>query len=1004
MRCAGEQRQENPGDPGHADDIDGEGFLEAFERELLQRLAAVLRKYTSVIDQHIEAVDFGRSLFRGGLDAFVVPHIKSQNIDATGRGISRGSLQGMRRRWMTRSSKHPPTPRRHFCSQRQPDSAAATGDENRIHRKKTWQVTCPLPTDKVRSLANKDHIRQFQISMRLSAKPKGPSPASLLAFQILAPLAALFIVLVLLLGLAARYFFEPLAVQRDLLRAERYAKTSAVVFSERLPDKTALELSEEFWAAGLDTLRFIPPSESPSWVSPRYLTVGPYVEAWAPVTGSGGSNLGAVTIRRQADAVVFVNTAIRAFAAASCVAFALLAALIWLLLKRRVTDRLASTVAEVDPPRQAPRTALDAVEETRQAIVEKLADVAANDRNLRRLLENHTELACVATPEGKLLEVNNAYCRFFGKKREELLGASCLDLVAPSYRMDVVNHLRSLTSSNSDEKITHSVTRPDGSTSWVRWQAIAIPGAGGKTNEILSLRTDITEQVDTEQRLKNLRQAFDQMQSLAETGSLTWDFAADRMEWTAQTRRLLGLEESAPASLDSLLAIVAPDEREIVRRLFLQARQEGRDFQHEFRAVLPDGSLRILQGRAEVLADTRTKILNHLTCTLRDITALRDAEAATKRELRFREAIEQSMGVGLSMSDSKGNILFVNPAFCQMTGWSQNELIGMGAPYPYWPEEEMHGISMAFEQAIAGKTPASGFELKFCRKDGTRFDVLVKVAPVFDSADRQLGWLGAVTDISVLQNARRELQATNERLRIAQDVAEFGIWDWDPVTDTLFWDRNSFAIFGHPEATDPKTVWAAVHGEEVRERLTYELRRLIEAGGESGQDSLHVRWPDGSMHEILSTYVIIRDKTQRATRVLGINRDVTSQVEEERELRSAQERLAAALEGGSFGTFEHVIGFGDVNWNATNYEINGIDPSITDPAALFAAWKQGAGDYYEDLMAETNSLPVTQNAHSYSFTARPHGKEPRRVRVSVFIERNKQGHPVRLVGVTRRVD
>ena len=55
-------------------------------------------------------------------------------------------------------------------------------------------------------------------------------------------------------------------------------------------------------------------------------------------------------------------------------------------------------------------------------------------------------------------------------------------------------------------------------------------------------------------------------------------------------------------------------------------------------------------------------------------------------------------------------------------------------------------------------------------------------------------------------------------------------------------------------------------------------------------------------------------------------------------------------------------------------------------------------------MAQMDALPVSENHYTYEFTARPPGKNPRRVRVSVFIERNQQGHATRLVGVTRRLD
>jgi PAS domain-containing protein len=248
------------------------------------------------------------------------------------------------------------------------------------------------------------------------------------------------------------------------------------------------------------------------------------------------------------------------------------------------------------------------------------------------------------------------------------------------------------------------------------------------------------------------------------------------------------------------------------------------------------------------------------------------------------------------------------------------------------------------------------------------------------------------------------LKATNERLRIAQDVIEFGIWDWDPVADTLFWDRNSFSMFGHPNATDPQEVWGKIHSEEEQVRLTYDLKRLINAGGRSGQDRIRAKWPDGSFHEILSTYVIVRNESGRAVRVLGVNRDVTTELEEERELIEAKERLAAALEGGQFGTFEHMFGVGDVNWSPANYEIHGIDPSITDPKQLFELWKKNAGDFFPQLLERMAALPVHQHQLTYEFTARPAGHEPRRIRSSTFIERNTRGHPVRLVGITRRID
>jgi PAS domain S-box-containing protein len=841
--------------------------------------------------------------------------------------------------------------------------------------------------------------------MPFSRKPFAPKPGSLLAWQILAPITALFFILVVLSGFIARNRFEPVALQRDLARAERYAQFAAVVFAERLPQTDPRRLSEEFWAAGLDTLNFLPPESMPVWASPRFVISGPFVDAWAPVRTTDGNLLGAISLRRQADAFVLVRQTILSFAIASCAVFALLVGLAWLLFKRRVTDRLKGVARKIAPaaPRAAPKA--DAIDDVRSAVETAQSQTRSREEPMRRYLAGHTEMACLSSPEGVILDANDAYCRFFDRRRENLVGTNYLDLIPPSERADALASVQKLSRSNPVNFSEHSVLLPDGSTRWVRWRDTAVFGDSGAIKEILSYGTDISTEKNLAGEIAGLKVAFAQMQSLAETGSFTWDFALDRMEWTNETRRLLGVGVSEPPSIDAFLAVVLPDDRERVRRLFHEAREQGRNFQHEFRAILADGSLRVLQSRAEVLADPKTKLLNNLTCTLRDVTSLRDAESATKRELRFREAVEESLAAGIVVRDMNGKTLSANPAFCAMTGFAEHELKAAAPPEePYWPKDEQPRILEALKEALAGKSPTGGFELVFRRKDGSLFDVLVNVTPMLDKEGTPYALLGAVIDISVIQRIRRELENANERMRIAQDVVGLGIWDWDPVADTLYWDENSLAFFGHPGASDPKKVWESALSEEERLRLTYELKRLIAAGGANGQDRLCVRWPDGTEHDILSTYVILRDASGIANRVIGVNRDVTAELEQERDLRLAQERLNAALEGGKFGTFEHIIGVGDVNWSPANYEINGIDPSITEPPELFAAWKATTGEFFAELMAQMEALPVTENHYSYEFTSRPAGKEPRRVRVNIFIERNKHGHPVRLVGITRRAD
>ena len=820
--------------------------------------------------------------------------------------------------------------------------------------------------------------------------------------------AAVFLTVLLLFTLffAERRFLGT-ARTWDLERVERYIRRTRDMLEAESLTKPTHDTLQELQGIGLLVDVFPADQEIPQ-PNPRYVASRQSVEGWERVRGEDGRTVSVIRIGYDDSFGRLTLAGIRFYNLAGALGGALIIGFIWLGLRRHVFSKIRLLAAEVASGMVKPPGTGDADGPlgSLQSVVREA--LAARDKHVTRLealLARHGELACSSTTEGTLIETNEAYARLFGKSREALAGSNYLDRIPPSDRAEALANVRRLSRRHPVQSVEHRVLLPDGEVRWIRWKDSAVFDAEGKVMKVFSIGVDITTEKNLEENLETLRLAFDQMQSLAGTGSMTWNLTSDRMNWTDETWRLIGLQKDAGTeNLDNLLAIVTTSDRQPLGELFRRARENGDPFEYEFRCSLPDGSHRTVQSRVEVRADPKTKLLDQLTCTLHDITALRDAESSTKRELHFRQAIEQSLGTGIVVIDESGKCLLVNPAFCEMTGWPAEELTGQLAPYCYWPEEERPAIREAFERTLRGEAAPEGMEMSFCRKNGTRFDVMIKVAPLLDNEDRPLGWLGAVTDITAIQQTRRDLQANIERLRIAQDVAEIGIWDWDPVKDTLLWDRQSFALFGHPEATDPHAVWSQVHSEAEQERLTYGINRLIAAGLTSGQDLIRARWPDGTVHVISSTYLIMRNPSGRATRVLGVNRDITAELEEERDLRDANERLTAVLEGGDYGTFEHVTGVGDTAWSPANYEIHGIDPSVTDPAELFATWKEGVGDFFPELLARMDAMPVDRQHMTYEFTFRPRGKKPRLIRSSIFVERNGHGHPSRLVGLTRRIE
>jgi PAS domain S-box-containing protein len=129
-------------------------------------------------------------------------------------------------------------------------------------------------------------------------------------------------------------------------------------------------------------------------------------------------------------------------------------------------------------------------------------------------------------------------------------------------------------------------------------------------------------------------------------------------------------------------------------------------------------------------------------------------EEALRTSVEFTNSLISSMQDGFAVLDAKGVQSDVNPAFCAMTGLSREELIGIRAPYPYWPPEEHERIRVALTEALKGNV--SNFELTFMRRNGERFPVIVSPAAVKNQTGDTVSYCATVKDVTELKRAEEE--------------------------------------------------------------------------------------------------------------------------------------------------------------------------------------------------------------------------------------------------------
>ena len=182
-------------------------------------------------------------------------------------------------------------------------------------------------------------------------------------------------------------------------------------------------------------------------------------------------------------------------------------------------------------------------------------------------------------------------------------------------------------------------------------------------------------------------------------------------------------------------------------------------------------------------------------------------QGALLQETQFRRAMENSMLTGMRALDLDGRITYVNAAFCQMSGFSESELVGRLPPYPYWPPDRVEENQRLLQQEMQGRNPVGGIEVQLMRKDGTLFDARMYVSPLIDPKGQQTGWMTSMTNITEAKRIRDQLAASHERFTTVLEGLEASVSVLSVHQNELLFANRSYRLWfgsdaqGHAQLT-----------------------------------------------------------------------------------------------------------------------------------------------------------------------------------------------------------
>jgi PAS domain S-box-containing protein len=501
------------------------------------------------------------------------------------------------------------------------------------------------------------------------------------------------------------------------------------------------------------------------------------------------------------------------------------------------------------------------------------------EKKYRELFENAVIGAYRTTPDGKIIDVNPAFVKMFGAKDKfEILQMKASDLYADPRDREIF--MRALEISDSISNFENRLKRLDGKEIIVREHVRAVKDPLGNVIFYEGMIEDITEQKKAEEKLKESEEKY---RTLVE-GSLagTYIFQDGKFKFVSgQILSIFGFTPQEVLNTRKILEIVHPEDRKKVIKLFTSnLRGDISKSGFQFRIIKKNGEI----AWVEVL----NNLINYegkpaLLGTMLDIT---DRIKAEQRN-RIMSQLLLSLNDAVVLTDENGNILEVNDAFCRITGYSKDEVIGKN---PRILKSGLHDANFYKEMwdSILTKGYWKG-EIINKKKNGEFYFALLSISSIKDEVHGLTYYLGIQSDITERKKAEEQIRYQANLLENVNDAIiaadlNYRITSWNKAAEKMY-GYKAEEVIGKEISEVVKVEFPGLTREQVRQILQ-------EKGFWQGEAIHYNRF--GEKIYVSSSLSIIRDINGNPIGTVGINRDITEQKKAEEKLKLYAEQLEIA--------------------------------------------------------------------------------------------------------------
>ena len=264
----------------------------------------------------------------------------------------------------------------------------------------------------------------------------------------------------------------------------------------------------------------------------------------------------------------------------------------------------------------------------------------------------------------------------------------------------------------------------------------------------------------------------------------------------------------------------------------------------------------------------------------------------SEQKLLLQSTALETAANAVVITDTEGIILWVNPAFVALTGYTSEEAVGKTPRLLKSGQHDLEFYKALWTTLLAGRTWRGSFTNR--RKDGRFYHGEHTITPVRSKDGKITHFIAIMNDVTDRRQAEEALREREVELREAQRLTKVG--NWKLIGETVTWSEELHRIFGHdpalpaPSYSEQKEIIAP----ESWARLQVIVERATKTGTPYELD-LEIVCPDGGHKWITARGEPIRDEDGRITGLRGTAQDITERLGAEEGLRQSEMRLAGII-------------------------------------------------------------------------------------------------------------